>query len=69
MWSCWINGPDARIVIGTACCEMTDVWREKNSGHTRVMSLEGRYRYQRGDVPVLEHAPDVNVALEEKNVG
>ena len=69
MWSCWVDGPDARIVIGAACCEVTNVRREENSSHVSGMSLKRRYRYQRGDVAVLEHAPNVNVALEEKKVG
>lgn len=68
MGSCWVDGPDACVVIGAACCEMTDVRGEQNSRHVSVMSLKGRYRYQRGEVTILNHAPNVNVALEEKNV-
>lgn len=68
MWSCWVNGPNARIVIGAACCEMTDVRREENSSYIGGMSLKRRHWYQRGDVAILEHAPDVNVALEKKKV-
>ena len=64
----WVDGPDACVVIGTACCEMTDVRGEQNSRHVSIMSLKGRYRNQRGEVTILDHAPDVNVALEEKKV-
>ena len=66
MWSCWVDGPDACVVIGAACCEMADVRREEDSSHISGMSLKGRDRYQRGDVAVLKHAPDVDVTLEEK---
>ena len=55
-------------MIGAACCKMTDVWREENSSHISGMSLKRRHWYQRGDVAVLEHAPDVNVALDKKKV-
>ena len=53
-------------MIGAACCKMTDVWRKKNSSHIGGMSLKRCHWYQRGDVLVLVHAPDVNVALDEK---
>lgn len=66
MWSCRVDGPDSRIVIGAACCEMADVWREENSSYISVMSLKGCHWYQRGDVAILDHPPDVNVALERE---
>ena len=56
-------------MIGAACCKMTDVWREENSSHISGMSLKRCHWYQRGDVAVLEHAPDVNIALDEKKAG
>ena len=64
----WVDGPDACVVIGAACCEMTDVRGEQNSRHVSIMSLKRRYRNQRGEVTILDHAPNVNVALGEKKV-
>ena len=61
-----VDGPDACVVIGAACCEMTDVRGEQNSRHVSVMSLKGRYRNQRGEVTILDHAPNVNVALKRE---
>ena len=48
---------------------MADVRREENPSDVSSMGLKGCHWYQRGDVTVLDHAPDVDVALKEQKRG
>lgn len=58
-----VNGPDARGVIGTACCEMAHVRREEHACDVCVMCDELADRYEGSNVSVLDHAPDIDIAL------
>ena len=58
-----IDGPDSSVVVGRTGCEVADVGREENSGDVGGVGLERSYWDEGGYVAVLEHAPDVNVAL------
>ena len=58
-----VDRPDAGVVVGAAGTKMADVGGEKHAGDVGGVGLEGGYGDERGDVAVLEHAPDVDVAL------
>lgn len=48
---------------------MADVGGEEDAGDVSVVGEEARNRDERGDVAVLNHAPDVDVALLKVQFG
>ena len=58
-----VDGPDAGIVVGAAGAEVADVGGEEDAGDVVGVGLKGGDGDKGGDVAVLEHAPDVDVAL------
>lgn len=63
MWGVRVDGPDAGIVVGAAGGEVADVGREEHAGYVGGVGLEGGHSDEGGDVAVLQHAPDIDVAL------
>ena len=59
----WIDGPDSRVMVGGTRREVTDVWGKEHAGHIGGVGLKGCYGDEGGDVAVLEHAPDIDIAL------
>ena len=60
-----VDGPDARVVVGGAGRQVADVGAQQDARHVGVVGLEGGDGDEGGDVAVLDHAPDVDVALRE----
>ncbi len=58
-----IDRPDAGVVVGTAGAEVADVGGEEHAGYVGGVGLEGGYGDEGCDIAVLEHTPDVDVAL------
>ena len=58
-----VDGPDAGVVVGATGAEVADVGGEEDAGDVGVVGFEGGYGNERGDVAVLEHPPDVDIAL------
>ncbi len=58
-----VYGPDAGVVVSAAGAEVADVGGEEHAGYVGGVGLEGGYSNEGGDVAVLEHAPDIDVAL------
>lgn len=66
VWGGGVDGPDSSVVVGGAGGEVADVGADENAGDVGVVGLEGGDGDQGGDVAVLDHAPDVDVALERE---
>lgn len=58
-----VDGPDAGGVVGAAGREVADVGGEEDAGYVGVMGDEFADWDEGGDVFVLEHAPDIYIAL------
>lgn len=64
VWSGGVNGPYPSVVVCRAGGEMAYVRTDQYAGDVGVMCLEGGDGDEGGDIAVLDHAPDVDVALE-----
>ena len=62
--SAGVNGPDSSVVVGGAGGQVADVRADQHAGDVGVVGLEGGDGDEGGDVAVLDHSPDVDVALE-----
>jgi len=60
---CRIDGPDPSGVVGGAGCEVADVGGKQDAVDVLVVGQKASNRDEGGDVAVLDHAPDVDVAL------
>ena len=60
-----IDGPNAGVVVGAAGAEVADIGGEEHARDVGGVGLEGSDGDEGGDVAVLEHAPDVDVALSK----
>ena len=58
-----VDRPDAGVVVGAAGAKVADVGGEEYACYVGGVGLEGRYGDEGCDVAVLEHTPDVDVAL------
>lgn len=58
-----VDGPDAGGVVGAAGGQVADVGREQDAGDVGGVGGELADGDERGDVAVLDQAPDVDVAL------
>jgi hypothetical protein len=59
-----VDGPDAGGVVGAAGSEVADVRGEEDVGDVGSVSEELADGDEGGDVGALDHAPDVDVALD-----
>jgi hypothetical protein len=59
-----VEGPDARGVVGAAGCEVADVGGEKDARDVGGVGGEFADGDDGGGVVALDHAPDVDVALD-----
>ena len=64
-----VDRPDTGVVVGAAGAEVADVGGEEHTRDVGGVGLEGGDGDEGGNVAVLEHAPDVNVALVQKVSG
>ena len=64
MRSCWVDAPDPGIVVGAAGGEMSHIGRKKDPCDVSIMGCERRYRLNRSNVTGLDHAPDIDIALQ-----
>lgn len=59
-----VEVPDFGCVVGRTGCEVLNIWGEKDSGEVVLVGLEGADGHDASDLSILEHAPDVNIALK-----
>lgn len=58
-----VNRPDTCRMVGRTGREVSDIGGEENASNVGLMGDKFAYWNERGDVFVLDHAPDVDVAL------
>lgn len=58
-----VDGPDTSIMVGGTSGQMADVRAKEDAGDVGGVCLERSHRNERGDVAVLNDAPDINVTL------
>lgn len=61
-----VDGPDSRVMIGRAGCQMANVGTEEDARYVGGVGLERSYRDQRRYVAVLNHPPYVDVPLADR---
>ena len=66
VWGGGVDGPDPSVVVGGAGGQVAHVGTDEDAGDVGVVGLEGGDGDEGGEVAVLDHAPDVDVALERK---
>ena len=59
-----VERPDARGMVCRAGGKVTDVGGEEDAGDICLMGDEFTDRDERGGVTILNHAPNVDIALE-----
>lgn len=62
------DGPDAGVVVGGTGREVAHVWGEEHAGDVGGVGLKGGDGDEGGEVVVLEHAPNVDVALKGRRL-
>lgn len=64
VWRIRVNRPNTSGVVGRTSSEVTDVRRKENTVDVGEVGLEARDWNQGRNIAVLDHTPNVDIALE-----